>query len=395
MSLEETNERMEKMGNAWEHYKSVNDERLRQMESKGSADALVLGELEKINNSLDGQKSRIDHLEMAPLRPTFENKSMNGDDNYEYKAALHNYLKKGVEANLVNLEQKSDLTSAMDTGSAYGGYLLNPNMQRLIATEINNSCFLRRICAVQNIGSSALELIDSTDFDASWLSETGSVEDSNSATLTKITIATHELVAQPKVSQKLVDDASVDLEEWLSYKLAEQFSQKEENAFLNGTGDEDNQPKGILTSPLVTLDSTGGSVRSFEATDIVDLYYLLEQKYVGKAVFVMPREAIAKVRMLKDSTSGAYLWQPALLGGKEDTLLGSPVYASSFMPAVAENSLSILFGDFKYYQIVDRNDIRILRDPYTAKPYIRFYTTKRVGGGVVRNDAFVALKCSC
>ena len=106
----------------------------------------------------------------------------------------------------------------------------------------------------------------------------------------------------------------------------------------------------------------------------------------------MPRSAVSAIRMLKDSTSGAYLWQPALLGGKEDTLMGCPVYQSSNMPALGASSLSIIFGDFSFYQIVDRTDIRVLRDPYTSKPYVRFYTTKRVGGDVIRKEAFKMLK---
>ncbi len=395
MNLTEISEKIDEIGNAWEHFKSVNDEKLRQIEQKGSADCMVMEELNKINNSLNEQKQQLDQLRISASRPSFEGKSMDFQENLEHKKALNNYLKKGIDAPLANIETKADLTTATDSSSAYGGYLLTPNMQRIITGELNDNCFMRQICSVQTISSSALEVIDDTSFATSWIAETGTVDDSDSAVLNKISIKAHELVAQPKVSQKLLDDASIDIEEWLAYQLANQFMQKEEEAFLKGTGDTNNQPTGITnyTSGIETIESSSSVDGGIEAEDIVDLYYSLKEQYVGNASFVMPRTAVSAIRMLKDPTSGAYLWQPALLGGKEDTLMGCPVYQSSNMPALGAGSLSVIFGDFKFYQIVDRNDIRVLRDPYTAKPYVRFYTTKRVGGDVIRKEAFKMLKC--
>lgn len=395
MNLTEISDRIDEIGNAWEHFKSVNDEKLKQIEKKGVADCLVMEELNKINNSLNEQKQKLEQLQISNSRPTFENKGVDFQENLEHKKALNNYLKKGVDAPLANLETKADLTTATDSSSAYGGYLLTPNMQRIITGELNENCFMRKICSVQTISSSALEVIDDTSFATSWISETGTVSDSNSSVLSKITIKAHELVAQPKVSQKLLDDASINIEEWLAYRLAEQFAQKEEEAFLKGTGDTKNQPTGITnyTSGIDITTSTSKTNGGIDAKDIISLYYSLKEQYVGRASFVMPRSAVSAIRMLKDSTSGAYLWQPALLGGKEDTLMGCPVYQSSNMPALAASSLSIIFGDFSFYQIVDRTDIRVLRDPYTSKPYVRFYTTKRVGGDVIRKEAFKMLKC--
>ena len=395
MNLTEISDRIDEIGNAWEHFKSVNDEKLKQIEKKGVADCLVMEELNKINNSLNEQKQKLEQIQISNSRPTFENKGVDFQENLEHKKALNNYLKKGVDAPLANLETKADLTTATDSSSAYGGYLLTPNMQRIITGELNENCFMRKICSVQTISSSALEVIDDTSFATSWISETGTVSDSNSSVLSKITIKAHELVAQPKVSQKLLDDASINIEEWLAYRLAEQFAQKEEEAFLKGTGDTNNQPTGITnyTSGIDITTSTSKTNGGIDAKDIISLYYSLKEQYVGRASFVMPRSAVSAIRMLKDSTSGAYLWQPALLGGKEDTLMGCPVYQSSNMPALGASSLSIIFGDFRFYQIVDRTDIRVLRDPYTSKPYVRFYTTKRVGGDVIRKEAFKMLKC--
>ena len=395
MNLEEMNDRLDQIGNAWEHFKTVNDERLKQIEKKGAADPTIMDELEKINNSLDEQKKKMEKLEISVSRPSFESKSGCFEEDLEHKKALSTYLKKGLEANIANLEMKGSLSSGLDSSSAFGGYLLTANMQKIINQDVEDNCFMRKICSVQEISSSALEVLDDTTFATSWINETGTVSDTDVGDFTKTTIKAHELVAQPKVSQKLLDDSFINIEEYLAHRLGIQFAQKEEEAFLKGTGDTDNQPMGITsyTTGIDVIASKATTNGGIKANDIVDLYYSLNEKYVNGAAFVMPREAVSAVRMLKDSTSGAYLWQPALLGGKEDTLMGVPVYQSAYMPALAAESKSIIFGNFKYYQIVDRLGIRILRDPYTAKPYIRFYTTKRVGGDVIRKEAFKILKC--
>ncbi|MDR3290451.1 MAG: phage major capsid protein [Rickettsiales bacterium] len=384
----EINDKLEKIGNAWEHYKQVNDERLKQIEKKGGADVLLLDELSKINNTLEEQKLKIEKLEISNSRPSFESKC-ESRENVEYKTALDNYIKKGVDAPLMNLERKFDLTTAIS--GSYGGYLLSPNMSKIIAGELENSCFMRRICSVQNVGSSALEIVDDVNFSAAWVGEIENRMETSGSTISKTTIKAQELVAQPKVSQKLLDDGFINIENYIADRLAEQFLQREEEAFLNGGGDGVNQPTGILTRPIEEIISN--SATDFNQENVINLYYSLNQKYVSGASFVMTRETVSKVRMLKDSVSGNYLWQPALLGGKDDTILGSPVYQTSYMLALNTGIPAILFGNFKYYQIVDREDIRILRDPYTAKPYIKFYATKRVGGDVIREDAFVMLKC--
>ena len=181
----------------------------------------------------------------------------------------------------------------------------------------------------------------------------------------------------------------------MANRLSIDFAGAEENAFINGTGNSANQPKGILSyvgesEGIEAITSTNDTL-SFDENDILDLYYSLGDKYVNNASFLLPRTAMKQIRMLKDATSGQYLWNPALLTGTTDTLLGCPIYQSSYMPAVGKGTKSIIFGNFSYYQIVDRIGIRILRDPFTSKPYIRFYTTKRVGGDVINMDAFKGL----
>ena len=395
MNIVESNNKAEQIGNTWEQFKSTNDERLIQLEKKGNVDPLTEIKLDKINKSLDEQKQQINRIEVALSRPINGIEEFKSLENAEYKSAFDSYIKKGIETPLVNLEIKRDLTTSIDSSSSYGGYLLSPNIQKIIIDSIEEKCIMRKICSVQEISSSSLDVIDSTNMTPSWLNETGTVSDTDTTIFSKTTINTFDLVAQPKVSQKLLDDSAIDIEQWLANRLADDFIGAEENAFINGTGSTNNQPTGILSyvgdeDGIETITSSDTSKR-FTESDILDLYYSLDDKYVNNACFLMPRSAIKLIRQLKDTTSGHYLWNPALLSGQTDTLLGSPIYQSSYMPTIGKSSKSIIFGDFKYYQIVDRVGIRILRDPYTVKPYVRFYTTKRVGGDVINKDAFKCL----
>lgn len=395
MNTLEINEKLEKFENTWEHFKQVNNERLLQLEKKSSVDPLTEIKLEKLNNAIEEQKSKIDELEIAMSRPYSSIEEYKSNDDIQYKSAFNNYLKKGIEEQLANIEVKRDLTTAIDTSTSYGGYLLTPNIQKMVYDKIDDLCIMRKICSVQTISSSSLEVIDSSGMTPSWIGETGAVNDTDTSIFSKKTINTHDLIAQPKVSQKLLDDAAIDLEEWLANRLSIDFAGAEENAFINGTGDSANQPKGILSyvgeSEGIEAVTSTNSTLSFDENDILDLYYSLGDKYVNNASFLLPRTAMKQIRMLKDATSGQYLWNPALLTGTTDTLLGCPIYQSSYMPAVGKGTKSIIFGNFSYYQIVDRIGIRILRDPFTSKPYIRFYTTKRVGGDVINTDAFKGL----
>lgn len=395
MNTLEINEKLEKLENTWEHFKQVNNERLLQLEKKSSVDPLTEIKLEKLNDAIEEQKSKIDELEIAMSRPYSSIEEYKSNDDIQYKSAFNNYLKKGIEEQLANIEVKRDLTTAIDTSTSYGGYLLTPNIQKMVYDKIDDLCIMRKICSVQTISSSSLEVIDSSGMTPSWIGETGAVNDTDTSIFSKKTINTHDLIAQPKVSQKLLDDAAIDLEEWLANRLSIDFAGAEENAFINGTGDSANQPKGILSyvgesEGIEAITSTNDTL-SFDENDILDLYYSLGDKYVNNASFLLPRTAMKQIRMLKDATSGQYLWNPALLTGTTDTLLGCPIYQSSYMPAVGKGTKSIIFGNFSYYQIVDRIGIRILRDPFTSKPYIRFYTTKRVGGDVINTDAFKGL----
>lgn len=398
MSTTEIASRVNALGTAWEQFKSVNDRRLQEVERKGSADPLTLDQLHNINHAMGNYKERLDRMETAMVRPTLGGGSalMTDPLTQEHKNAFCSYLRKGVEGDLPKLEAK-----ALSVGSdPDGGYLVTATMSERIVKIVNETSPMRQLARVETISSDSLELIEDTqDFAAGWTTETGAVTTTDTPQLGKKVITLYELYAQPKATQKLIDDSSVDIEMWLSEKLADVFSRKENTAFISGDGS--GKPKGILSYAAGTswgqieqLESAAGSAL-IDADSIVNLYYKLKEEYATRATFLMNRSVMQLVRLLKETTTGQYLWQPGLAAGAADTLMGIPVMQAADMPAAALDNLVIAVGDFQSaYQIVDRSGIRVLRDPYTDKPFVNFYTTKRVGGDVVNFEAIKLLKAT-
>lgn len=396
MSMIEVTDRVNQLGNAWEEFKRVNNERLAEIERKGSADPLYNEHLAKIQNVLDNQKSRMDALEVVNQRPAraMETKADVGYTvNGQYSKAFCNYLRKGMDAGLEQLELK-----ALSVGTdADGGYLVTPMMSANIVKIVNENSPMRALASIETISTDALELIQ--DYDAAgsgWTTETGAVSDSTTQQIGKKSIPVHELYAQPKATQKLVDDSAVDIEAWIAEKVSESFLVKENAAFISGDGS--GKPKGILAYAAGTSwgqiqQINSGVSAAVTADSLVALFYALKEEYAQRATFLMNRSVLQAVRLLKEATTDQYLWQPGLAAGAPDTLMGVPVKQATDMPVAAANSLSIAVGDFaRAYQIVDRIGIRVLRDPYTEKPFVKFYTTKRVGGDVVNFEALKLLK---
>ncbi len=388
MSINEITDKINEMASGWEQLKVQTDAKLSQIERKGAADPVTLSQIEKLNNN-------IDKLQATVHRPMSETKSSNSVGNNEYKKAFCNYLRKGTDYGLSNLEVKY-LSAGKDTD---GGYLVTPQMSDEIIKSVVDISPMRQICKVTMISGDALEVIEDTEEAfAGWTSETEGRSETATPQIGKRVIPVHELYAQPKATQKLVDDASIDIEKWLSEKVVDVFSRKENAAFISGDGE--GKPRGILSYEAgkewgkieQVLSGENGSIT---AEGIINLYYSLKEIYAVKGKFLMSRAAVQAVRMLKDTTNGKYLWQPSLTAGTPDTLLGAEVLQSADMPNVSNGALAIAFGDFSSaYQIVDRQGIRVLRDPFTEKPFVKFYTTKRVGGDIVNFEALKLLKLS-
>ena len=394
MSISEITERVSHLGHAWEEFKHVNDARLREIERKGNADSLYTDHLNNISSALDTYKSRLDTIETAYARPEMGIEAKRCDASHsEYSKAFRNFLRKGMDAGLEAMQ-----TKALSVGSdPDGGYLVTPAMSSKIVQSVYETSPMRQLASIETISSDALELIDDHDqASAGWTAETATITETSTPQLAKRNIPTHGLYAQPTATQKLVDDAAIDIEGWLSTKIADIFSRKENTAFVAGNGV--GQPRGILT---YAAGSNWGQIQQVNsgtsalvtADGIINLFYALKDAYTKNASFLMNRATVQAVRLLKQTSTNQYLWQPGLAAGVPDTLMGIPVLLAADMPVQAANSLSVAVGDFKAaYQIVDRQGISILRDPYTEKPFVKFYATKRVGGDVINFEAIKLMK---
>ena len=394
MSTVEIKTQLDALGRAWEEFKSTNDARVAEISKKGVADALTELKLDRVNDAIDSVKSKLDRIETQSAAGSDIATKETSEIQQEYKKAYVNWLRKGVEISPA-LEQKAlSVISNPD-----GGFLVTPEISSKIVKKIYDLSPIRQIASVQTISSDSLDVIvDNGDNTSGWVAETGARSATTTPTIGKSNIPVHELYTMPIATQKLLDDASIDLEAWLADKVADQFAREEADAFVNGDGVA--QPRGFLTYSAGTtwgtiqqVSSTSGSGGVLAADDIYELVYALQSGYTNGASFVMKRSTLKAVRQLKTTTTLDYIWQPGLQAGQPSSLAGFPVYEATDMPAITTNSLSIAFGNFAAaYQIVDRFGIRTLRDPYANKPYVQFYTTKRVGGDVVNFDAIKLLK---
>jgi HK97 family phage major capsid protein len=264
---------------------------------------------------------------------------------------------------------------------------------------------MRAYASIQVISSDALEgLFDLNEASSGWVGETEARSDTNTPAIGKWRIPVHELYAKPKATQKLLDDASINMEAWLAGKVAEKFARDESAAFVSGNG-TNNRPNGILTyitggtnaaaHPFgAILATNSGAAAALTADGIINLVHALPSEYTQNARFVMNRATMGLARLLKDTTN-QYLWQPSYQAGQPATLAGHPVTEVAAMPNVAAGARPIVFGDFQRgYLSVDRTGVRVLRDPFTNKPYVHVYTTKRVGGGLLNPDVLKAMNIS-
>lgn len=391
MSLTEITAKVNELASNWEQFKVVNDRRLKEIEKRGSPDPLTSEHVRQLNHVIDGYQDNIERLETALSRPHVEGKpQMSSLAERAYKQAFCSYLRKGHESGL----EKKALSVGADSD---GGYLVTSYMAETMIKTIEENSPMRQLANITSISTDALELIEDHDEAfAGWTAEMEPRPDTKTPQIGKKIITVHELYAQPKATQKLIDDASIDIESWLAGKLTDVFARQENSAFINGDGE--GKPKGILAYEngkswgKIEHIMTGDAV-NITANSIFALYFSLREVYAVRAKFLMSRAAVQVLRLLKDSSSGKYLWQRGLAAGNPDTVLGCTVAQCADMPGINKNSIVMAFADFKSaYQIVDRQGIRILRDPYTDKPFVKYYTTKRVGGDVTNFEAIKLLK---
>ena len=411
---------VEDLNKAFAEFKSVNDQRLAEIEKKGTADALLTEKLTKIEADLDIAQKKADDAVLAAKRQSrmvttdgnevdLDAKALSwargiarsrGTDVREfgateltsYKSAFDSYMRK-EERTL-----SGDEIKALSVGSdPDGGYVVYPDLSGRIVTKVFETSAMRAYASVQVISSDALEgLFDLNEASSGWVAETDTRAVTNTPQLGKWRIPVHELYAKPSATQKLLDDASINMEAWLASKVAEKFARDESTAFVTGNGVA--RPRGFLTYANGT--TLPGTIEQFKTTVngafaaapsggdvLINALYGLKAQYRANATWFMNRSTTTLVRKLKDS-DGAYLWSPGIAAGQPASVLGYPTASFEDMPSPATGTLSIAVGDMREaYQIVDRIGIRTLRDPYSNKPYVEFYTTKRVGGDVVNFEA--------
>ena len=426
--LAEVKRLIEDQGRAWDEFKKANDELI-----KAKADGKAVGDLEaKVANlsaaldKIDEFKSNVEEAITAMQRPggdkgeidlATEVKAFNDqrqanaekfvapvdrDTFVSYKAAWSKFARKGFDA------LDSDERKAMLAGDdSNGGYLLPPAVTGRIVSKTFELSPIRQIVTVQPISVNALEGINDLDESSyGWVSEVGSRADTTTPTVGKYRIEAAEMYAAPKATQTLIDDSAVDIEMWLAMKVADKFARVEGAAFINGTGV--GQPRGFATyTTAATADASRAwgtleHVATSNSADfpssnpgdtLFDLIAKFKSVYLQRAQWVTRREVIAKIRKFKEATTNAYMWQPGLQQGQPDRLLGYPIVNAQDIPTLAANSLSMWFGDWQAaVTVVDRIGMRTLRDPFTSKPYVIFYSTKRVGSGVVDFEAIKAVK---
>jgi HK97 family phage major capsid protein len=319
-----------------------------------------------------------------------------------HRKAFGAYLRTGDDDGLRGLALEG---KAMSTAvAADGGYLVDPQTADTIRSMLVATSSLRAIASVVGVDATAYDvLVDRSEVGSGWATETGSVSETATPLIERISIQLHELSAMPKVSQRLLDDSAFDVESWLAGKIATRFIRAEASAFVNGDGID--KPKGFLQATKVadaswTWGNLGyvptGAASDFATTNpadcIISLVYALSADYRANAAFVMNSKTAGAVRKMKDA-DGRFLWSDGLAAGEPARLMGYPVLIAEDMPDIAANAYAIAFGDFKAgYTIAERPDLRILRDPFSAKPHVLFYATKRVGGDITDYAAIKLLK---
>jgi HK97 family phage major capsid protein len=389
------------MMRAFEAFKDGNDERL-VLEQKRAGDVVLDEKLARINATIDAQTRRLDDIVLKAQRP-----ALGGDRHVqrnaaalEHKTAFDAYVRSGESSGLRALEMK-----ALSAGSnPDGGYLVPNEVETEIGKRLAAISPIRSIAGVRTISGSVYKKPFMTAGPAvGWVGETDARAQTTSPTLDELSFPAMELYAMPAATATLLEDSAVNIDEWLGQEVEQVFAAQEGTAFV--TGDGTNKPKGFLGYTTVANASwewskigyiASGSAGAFPASNpsdvLVDLIYALKAGYRQNAVFVMNRKTQSAIRKFKD-TAGNYLWQPPATPGARASLMTFAVVEAEDMPDIAANSLSIAFGNFnRGYLIVDRAGVSVLRDPYTAKPYVLFYTTKRVGGGVQDFDAIKLMK---
>lgn len=375
----------------WESFKATMAEKDKELAKKFD-DVVTTEKLERINSSVGDLQSAIDQANSKIAALTVGAGQDERVPDREYTDAFRAHFRKG--------EVQASLNKGAD---AEGGYLAPIEWDRTITDELIEVSPMRQLASVQTISTAGFKkLFNLHGTTSGWVGETAARPQTNTPTFGSMTFQPGEIYANPAATQQMLDDAEIDLEQWLANEVQTEFSYQEGLAFISGDGA--NKPYGFLTfvtgganaavNPLGAIEVKTSAVvgGGLDSDELLDVIFMLPSAFTQNANWVMNRTTMGEARKLKDG-DGNYLWQPTFVAGQPSMLAGYPVTEMPGMPDIAVNALPVAFGDFRRgYLIVDRTGVRVLRDPFTNKPYVMFYTTKRVGGGVQNPETIKVLK---
>ena len=380
----------------FDDFRYKNDKRIDALESEKGKLAVEVETLNGKLTELDNLKSDLE-AELATIKRPGGSPQQSKAAT-EHKTAFMQFMRKGDDDGLRDLERK-----ALQVGTDEdGGYAVPEELDRSILTLLQDEVVMRQEASVITVGGSDYKKLVNVGGTASgWVGETDPRPATDASKLKLIEPFMGEIYGNPQATQKMLDDVFFNAEAWINSELATEFSEQEEIAFTIGDGTK--KPKGFLAYAS-SLESDkdrafgtlqhiqSGSAAAVTADSIIQLVYTLRKTHRNGAKFMMNNNSLFKIRMLKD-TEGNYLWRPGLELGQPSTLLGYGIAENEQMPDIAADAKAFAFGNFKRgYIIVDRIGTRVLRDPYTNKPYVGFYTTKRTGGMLADSQAIKLLK---
>lgn len=414
---------------AFEEFKAANDARLKEIE-KGSADVVSNEKVDRINGEITNLLNQIQGLEARMNRPQVPTEgdrdaqasldamnrtlrahaqrlsrplpaAMDAQGFATYRQAFNQALRSDGRS------LSSEILNALQVGSdPDGGYVCPPEVDSMIDRIVSDLGSIRGLATVRTIGTSSFKKPVQTSGAGfgGWAGERTSPTETTTPGLTELEFTPGTMWAEPRATTELLEDASINVEAWLADEVGLTFVEQESQAFIDGNGV--NKPRGFLSYNIVANASyswgnigyvASGGAAGFAASNpsdnLIDLVHALKRQYRGNATWVMNDATLATIRKFKDG-NGIYLWAPSgLTGGQVGVLLGYPVSTDDFMPDVGSNEYPIAFGDFRRgYLIVDRRGTVVVRDNLTSKPYVKFYTTRRIGGGVQNFEALKVMK---
>lgn len=423
--MSDTSTAVAEVKTAFNEFRKANDEALQQKADKGYVDAELQERIGRLEAAMDERIDKIDRAQQlnnaktapaanpdqAKLHEQFETAlrlhhgnptlQLRGDALLAYEGAFDKFLRAGKDG--LSASEMAALQTGFDPR---GGTFMPPAAMGRMVRKVFESSPMRQIASVETIaGDRITGVIDDNEAGFGWVGETESRPETGTPDVGEWEIEVHEAYAEPKATQKMLDDAGIDVEGWVVNKGGSRITRAENTGFFTGNGVK--KPRGILTYTNVETDddtrpwgevkfiksgADGAFAGSNPGDRIIDLIFDLKDAYMANARFLMRRSTEAAARKLKDG-DGNYLWVPDFTQGRVGVLAGHPITRCEDMPVIASDSLSIAFGDFREaYLIVDRIGFRVLVDPYTNKPYVKFYITRRVGGGAVNTEAYRLMK---